>query len=284
MTDAEELRTAERRQPASYLFVPANRPERFAKATASGADTIIIDLEDAVGPNDKDTARAAAMAWFAQGGTGILRINAVDTPWFAPDIEALARFPEAQIMVPKANVAALGRVSRHLPGRRLIPLIESVEGYMSVQEIATLAGVCRIAFGNLDFGLDTRIPDTGASLDPVRLQITIASRHAGLPPPIDGVTVDLDDAAVLAADIARARALGFTAKLCLHPRQVVPVNEGFAPTKAEIDRARRIVAAAGLSKGGVVQLDGRMIDRPVVERAQALLDQTDTDLSAETLE
>ena len=84
---------------------------------------------------------------------------------------------------------------------------------------------------------------------------------------------------MLAADIARARALGFTAKLCLHPRQVVPVNEGFAPTKAEIDRAHRIVAAARLSKGGVVQLDGRMIDRPVVERAKALLDQTGTGAS-----
>lgn len=284
MTDAQEPRTADRRQPASYLFVPGDRPERFAKATASGADTIIIDLEDAVGPDDKDTARAAAMAWLVQGGTGVLRINGAETPWLASDLEALADFPEALIMVPKANVAALSHVSRHLPGRRLIPLIESVEGYIGVQEIATLSCVCRIAFGNLDFGLDARVPDTGASLDPVRLQIAIASRHAGLPPPIDGVTVDLDDAAVLTSDIARARALGFTAKLCLHPRQVAAVNEGFAPTKAELDRARRIVAAAGLAKGGVVQLDGRMIDRPVVERAQALLDQTDTDLSAETLE
>jgi citrate lyase subunit beta/citryl-CoA lyase len=272
MTETGSPDHPDSRQPASYLFVPGNRPDRFAKAVASGADTIIIDLEDAVGPDDKDIARAAAVDWFLQGGAGVLRINGADTPWFGEDIAALAACPEAVAMVPKANVAALSEVSRHLPGRPLIALLESVEGLVQIHDLAAAPGVCRIAFGNLDFGLDARIPGTGASLDPVRLQIAIASRHAGLPPPIYGVTVDLEDAATLAADVARARDLGFTAKLCLHPRQVAAVNSGFAPTPAEIDRARRVVMAARSAKGGVVQLDGRMIDRPVVERARALLD------------
>ncbi|MCD2185297.1 HpcH/HpaI aldolase/citrate lyase family protein [Rhizobium sp. GN54] len=272
MTEAGNPDRSGRRQPASYLFVPGNRPDRVAKAAASGADSIIIDLEDAVGPDDKEAARAAAADWFRQGGGGVLRINGADTPWFTPDLAALAAYPAAVVMVPKASVAALNDVSRRLPGRPLIALVESVEGLMQLHDLAAAPGLCRIAFGNLDFGLDARIPGTGASLDPVRLQIAIASRHAGLPPPVDGVTVDLEDMGALAADVARARDLGFTAKLCLHPRQVAAVNCGFAPTEAEIDRARRIVAAVRAAKGGVVQLDGRMIDRPVVERARAVLD------------
>lgn len=272
MIEAETSDVATRRLPASYLFVPGNRPDRFAKAAASGADSIIIDLEDAVGPDDKDRARAAAVDWFGQGGAGVLRINGADTPWFGPDLAALAACPAAVVMVPKATAEALSGLARHLPRRPLIALLESVEGLMHIHDLAAVPGVCRIAFGNLDFGLDARIPGTCASLDPVRLQITIASRHAGLPPPVDGVTVDLEDESVLAGDIARARDLGFTAKLCLHPRQVAVVNGGFAPTQAEIERARRVVLAVRSAKGGVVQLDGRMIDRPVVERARALLD------------
>jgi citrate lyase subunit beta / citryl-CoA lyase len=260
------------RQPASYLFVPGNRPDRFPKAVSSGADSIIIDLEDAVGSDDKDHARAAAVDWFVQGGAGVLRINGADTPWFGADIAAFAGCQQAVVMVPKANIAALNEVSRHLPGRPLIALMESVEGLMQIHDLGAAPGVRRIAFGNLDFGLDARIPGTGAGLDPVRLQIAIASRHAGLPPPVDGVTADLEDMGALAADVARVRDLGFTAKLCLHPRQVAVVNSGFAPTEAEIERARRIVAAFRSANGGVVQLDGRMIDRPVVERARALLD------------
>lgn len=272
MTEGDSGDHSGRRQSASYLFVPGNRPDRFAKAAASGAGSIIIDLEDAVGPDDKEAARVATVDWFRQGGGGVLRINGADTPWFGPDLAALAACPEAVVMVPKASAAALEDVSRHLPGRPLIALVESVEGLMQLHDLAAARGLCRIAFGSLDFGLDARIPGTGASLDPVRLQIAIASRHAGLPPPIDGVTVDLEDMVALAADVARARDLGFTAKLCLHPRQVAAVNGGFAPTGAEIDRARRIVAAVHAAKGGVVQLDGRMIDRPVVERARALID------------
>ena len=271
MTETGSPLHADRRQPVSYLFVPGNRPDRFAKAAASGAGSIIIDLEDAVGPDDKDHARAAAVDWFVQGGAGVLRINGADTPWFAPDLVAIAACPEAGVMVPKATVAALHAVSSHLPGRPLIALLESVEGLLQMHDLAAAPGVCRIAFGNLDFGLDARIPGTGAGLDPVRLQIAIASRHAGLPQPIDGVTVDLEDTDALAADIARARALGFTAKLCLHPRQVAVVNSVFAPTAEEIEQARRIVAADHFAHGGVLVLGGRMIDRPVLERARALL-------------
>jgi len=258
-------------EPRSYLFVPGNRPERFAKAAASGAHRIIVDLEDAVGPEDKDAARAHAVRWFAGGGAGLVRVNGADTPWFEADLAALAGVRQAAIMVPKADPESLAQTARRLPQRPLIALVETVSALIGLPELAAVPGVARLAFGNLDFGMDARIPGTGPVLDPARFQLAIHSRQAGLPPPIDGVTVAIRDEAPLRDDIARARALGFTAKLCIHPAQVAAVNAGFAPSAEEIDWARRIVAAAAQGAGAAVQVDGKMVDRPVLDRAQAIL-------------
>lgn len=257
--------------PRSYLFVPGHRPDRFGKAASSGAHRIIIDLEDAVGPQDKDFARQHAMQWFVEDGIGVVRINGADTPWFEADLAALAECPQAAVMVPKADTQSIALVTRALPDRPLIAIVESVDGLVEAGAVAASQGVARLAFGNLDFGADARIPGTGAVLDPARFQIVVACRRAGLPPPIDGVTVALQDESALAADIARARDLGFTAKLCIHPSQVARVNAGFAPSEAEIDWARRIVSAIEASAGAAVQVDGKMVDRPVLERARAIL-------------
>ncbi|GAB4347359.1 MAG: CoA ester lyase [Oricola sp.] len=259
--------------PRSYLFVPGHRPDRFSKAAASGAHRIIIDLEDAVGPGEKDAARRNAAEWFNGGGTGIVRINSADTPWFERDLEAVARMDNVAIMVPKAAGRSLARVAEHAPGRPLIALVESVDGLVGIHDVARARGVTRLAFGNLDFGTDARIPGTGAALDPARFQIVVASRHAGLQPPIDGVTVSIEDDAVLQSDVWRARLLGFTAKLCIHPRQVERVNKGFAPTEEEIAWARRIVAAMRESGGAALQVDGKMVDRPMIERANTILNE-----------
>jgi len=257
--------------PRSYLFVPGHRPDRFAKAASSGAHRIILDLEDAVAPDEKHAARQHVAQWFGQGGAGIVRINGVDTSWWEEDLAALAGFAGVQFMLPKADARSLARAARILPDRPLIGLVESVEGLVDIHTVASSPGVSRLAFGNLDFGTDARIPGTGAVLDPARFQIVIASRHAGLPPPIDGVTVSLQDDAALAADIARVRDLGFTAKLCIHPRQVEHVNAGFAPSMEDVDWARRIVRAVEESAGAVVQVDGKMVDKPVLERARSIL-------------
>ncbi|MGV6875597.1 HpcH/HpaI aldolase/citrate lyase family protein [Pseudochelatococcus sp. B33] len=257
--------------PRSYLFVPGHRADRFDKAAASGAHRIILDLEDAVGPQDKDIARRQVTLWLAQGGTGVIRINGADTSWFGEDLAALADLPHAAVMVPKADPRSLAQVARFLPDRPIIALVENVDGLVEVSEVAASQGVVRLAFGNLDFGLDARIPGPGAVLDPARFQIVVASRRAGLPPPIDGVTVALQDETVLAADIARARDLGFTAKLCIHPSQIAHANKGFAPSDAEIDWARRIVSAIEESAGAAVQVNGKMVDRPVLERARSIL-------------
>lgn len=265
--------------PRSYLFVPGNRPDRFAKAAASGADQIILDLEDAVGPDEKDMARKNVVEWFEQGRAGVVRINGSDTQWFASDLAAIKDCAGAQIMVPKADSQSLIQVASQSPEQGLIALIESVAGLVGVHEVAAATNVIRMAFGNLDFGTDTRIPGTGQTLDPARFQIAISSRHANLPPPIDGVTIELSDSEILAKDIGQSKNIGFSAKLCIHPSQVAQVNEGFSPSYDDISWAKGIVMAISDSSGAAVQVDGKMVDKPMLMRAQAILAGVITEIS-----
>lgn len=258
-------------EPFSYLFVPGHRPERFIKAAASGAHRIILDLEDAVGAQAKNMARDQVSGWFDEDGQGIVRINAEDTPWWQEDIALLARHQKAEVMVPKANPDVLRRIAAKLPGRSLIAIVETVEGLAHLRETVRLPEVARIAFGNIDFGADARIPGSGSVLDPARFEIVLASRLGDLPGPIDGVTVSLENADEIAADITRARQIGFAAKLCVHPRQVSFVNEGFAPTEAELKWARSVVAALDAADGDVVVVNGKMVDRPMLLRARQIL-------------
>lgn len=259
--------------PRSYLFVPGQRPDRFAKAASAGADAIILDLEDAVGPDLKAEARAHVADWFAGGGRGIIRINGVDSPWHEDDLAAVSAIPDAAIMLPKAEPLATSRLAARLPSRPILALIETVAGLASIRETACLPGVARLAFGNLDFAADARIPDSGITLDPARFEIVLASRLGNLPPPVDGVTTALNDAQVIAADVTRARLMGFGAKLCIHPAQVAPVSQGFAPSPEDIDWAHRIVDALTKAAGSVVQVDGKMVDRPLIDRANQILEQ-----------
>lgn len=261
--------------PRSYLFVPGHRPDRFDKAAAAGAGAVILDLEDAVGPQDKDAARGHVRDWLAAGGQALVRINAAGTPWHAADLSALSGLG-AEVMVPKATPHAMAEVARSLPGRALTALVETVEGLAGLRQTVHVPGVARLAFGNLDFGADARIPGGGAALDPARFELVMAARLGNLPPPVDGVTTALKDPEVIAADVARARAMGFGAKLCIHPAQVAPVNAGFAPTLDEVDWAHRILAALEGAGGAAVQVDGKMVDRPLRDRAEEILLGVDT--------
>lgn len=254
----------------SFLFVPGHRPERFEKAAASGADQIVIDLEDAVGPADKDMARAAAVAWLNAGHTAIVRINTVDSPWFADDLTAMSA-AGGVVMLPKADAEALAALRSVLPRIPVVALVETPRGIAALDALATAPGVIRLAFGHLDFCAEAGLPVDSPALLPVRVQILMASRLADLPAPVDGVTLALDDPAEIAADTATARRLGFGAKLCIHPRQVGAVNQGFLPSADELDRARRIIAAIAASGGAAVQVDGKMVDRPMIRHAEALL-------------
>ena len=262
--------------PSSYLFVPANRPERFAKAFAAGADAVILDLEDAVLAAEKEAARANARAWLSTAGEpasrAVIRINDVGTDWFAADCEFVRSSKVQHVMLPKTESPAhVAAVLTALPaGGSVLPLIETAVGVQEVAAIARAPGVQRLVFGTLEYALDLDLSDDPRGLLYPAAQIAIASRAAGIAAPVAGVTPALHDDAQFRADWAFARALGFTAKLCIHPRQVVLLRELLQPTPAEIEWARRVIAAAEASSGAV-QLDGKMIDQPVLRRARALL-------------
>ena len=260
--------------PRSYLFVPADRTDRIGKALHSGADAVIVDLEDAVAPGAKAAAREGLAAWLrsAEARPVLVRVNGVQTPWFADDLAACAAQAVCGVVVPKAEDAAtLARVHAALPDRPVLPLVESAVGFEALREVAAAPGVQRLVFGSLDFQVDLGIEGDDDALLFFRSQIVLASRLAGLEAPVDGVTTALDDPQATASDTRRARRLGFGATLCIHPRQVAAVNAAFAATPAEVDWARRVVAAAAASGGAAVAVDGRMVDAPVLRRAQAVL-------------
>jgi citrate lyase subunit beta/citryl-CoA lyase len=266
--------------PRSYLFVPGNRAERFDKALASGADAVVLDLEDAVAPEDKAAARDAVARCLAAAGEAlrarlVLRINDAATPWFDADLALLAAVGARSVMLPKAEeLHTLARLCGACPGIEVLALIESARGVLQAEALAAAQGVSRLVFGTLDFALDLDLLDDPAlgplGLDAAASRLAWASRAAGLPAPVAGVTPDIDDPARLQADFARARAHGFGAKLCIHPKQVAWVHQALAPTATELDWAQRVMGAAALGPGAV-RVDGRMVDKPVVERARRLL-------------
>ena len=257
----------------SYLFVPGDRRERFDKAMASGADAVIVDLEDAVASTAKDTARASLAAWLETGaGPVVVRINAAGSAWFEADLALLAQPGIAAVMLPKAERRTdLARVRDAAPGTALLPLVESASGIDGLRELAGAPGVQRLVFGSIDLQLDLGIEGDGEELLLYRSQIVLASRLAGLAAPVDGVCTAIDDRARLDAESIRARRFGFGAKLCIHPRQVSAVNAAFSPSAREIEWAEKVVAAAAGSPVAAVAVDGAMVDKPVLLRAQAVL-------------
>ena len=258
----------------SYLFVPADRADRFHKALASGAHIVIVDLEDAVAPESKDTAREALARWLRDTPDVPihLRTNGTQTPWFQDDI-ALCRSPGVRgIVLPKADSSAqVAEVARLCHGKPLLPLIETAQGMAAVRGIAGTPGVQRLLFGSIDFQADLGIAGDDDALLAFRSELVLASRLGDLAAPVDGVTTALDDPDAITRDTARARRLGFGGKLCIHPKQVAAVNAGFAPSAPEVDWARRVVEAIRASQGAAVAVDGKMVDAPVVKRAEAIL-------------
>jgi len=262
----------------TYLFVPGNRPERFAKALASGADAVVLDLEDAVADDARAAARDAIAAWAATAAPVerariVVRVNDVASRHADDDLRLLRATGLLDVMLPKAESdAALGTVRAALPGARLLPLVETARGLANAEALAAGAGVVRLVFGTLDFALDLDldIADDCAPLAEAAARLVLASRVAGIDSPVAGVTPQLDDAARLLSDLVWARRRGFGAKLCIHPQQVAAVHAALAPGDAELDWARRVLAAEAASPGAA-RLDGRMVDRPVVLQARRTL-------------
>jgi citrate lyase subunit beta / citryl-CoA lyase len=275
----------------SFLFVPGDRPERFAKALASGADAVILDLEDAVGPSAKPAARQAILEYLAQNNAQALwvRINAIGTATHSEDLAFLRLLSKAlvngatagsrimQIMLPKVESRELTEQMveslAHPSGVKIIAQIESALGLDQARDFAHSPYITRLAFGSIDYSLDLGLAaDDDNALLHARSHLIWISRLAGLPAPIDTVTVDLKDPAVIQHDARLAKRLGFGGKLCIHPSQVSAVNEAFTPSAKEIAWARQVINASAAAGDGAVNLGGQMIDRPVLLRAQRILD------------
>lgn len=264
----------------SALFVPATRPERIAKALASGADAVIVDLEDAVHPSDKRVARENLRRFLDTQPQARLcvRINAADSADHEADL-ALCDHPGiATVMLPKAaSRMAISRVAA--TGKPIWPIVETATGLVGLHALACAVGVERLVLGSLDLIHDLDlVPDQGPgarALEHARFDLAVHSRAAGLVPPLDGVFPVLDDKEGLAQAASHARAIGFGGLLCIHPCQVAAVNAAFTPTASEVEWAKRVLDAAR-SGQGVIVLDGQMVDAPVIARARRLLERAGT--------
>jgi citrate lyase beta subunit len=259
----------------SMLFVPGTKPERFAKALASGADSVCIDLEDAVPPEDKAAARAAAIKAVTLDTRIAIRINALTTRHGIADLLALAEAEQkpSLIYLPMVETAGEVAVARSVlgdPAVGLIPLIETVEGLGNVARIAADPGVAMVMLGGADLAVQLGVTLSWEPLLLARSQLLLACAGAGKGA-IDVPWIQYDDIAGLEAETRKAKALGFAAKGAIHPAQIEPIHRVMRPSAEEIAEAREaeeVFAAAG---GGAVRFRGKMLDAPIIKRYRQVL-------------
>ncbi|WP_135074973.1 CoA ester lyase [Terasakiella sp. SH-1] len=251
------------------LFVPASRPEIFDKAATSGADAIILDLEDAVADEAKEEARKSLSSDFTSLPV-LVRVNSISSPWHEEDIKAVSKLSLSAIVVPKAELSpefeqlcsSLAEVS--LP---VIALVETAKGLADTRQLSALENVKRLIFGSIDFCADLGCAHTRETLLFARNELVLASRLNNILKPVDGVTTSLQDVQGITDDARYSCDLGFGGKLCIHPKHVSPTLNGFKPSEAEIEWANRVLEAGE----GAVTVDGAMVDKPVRIRARNIL-------------
>ncbi len=279
----------------SLLFAPGNRDRLVQKAPLAGADAVIFDLEDAVPITEKVAARGAvamAVACGVDGPPRFVRINALDTLWSASDAAEVVSARLFGVVLPKAESAAdiqsldalLASVEaaagQPLGGIEILPILETARGILRAGEIA--AGgprVRRIAFGAYDYARDMDIALTaeGDELLVARTNVTLAARAARIQA-LDTVYAAVADELGLLADARRARGLGFSGKLCIHPAQIEPIHSVFSPSPDEVKRAARIVAAfrsAEADGRAAIALDGQLVDYPIAMQQERLLEKAE---------
>ncbi|MBY0422622.1 MAG: CoA ester lyase [Parvularculaceae bacterium] len=261
----------------SLLFVPGARPDRFEKALAAGADAVAIDLEDAVAPPDKATARRETLAFLGRSRPGLgLRINALSTLDGFRDVVALAESgaSPAFLMIPKASGADELLQLRAVLGEAsppLFPLMETAEALYALPAMARVIGPAgALVFGGADYSAAIGSDMGPDALAHARAAIVAAAALSGCGT-LDVPHLDVKDALGLKAGTERAKAMGFTGRACIHPDQVPVVNAVFTPTADEIARAEKVKAAYAAAGGGVALLDGKLIERPVLRAAERVL-------------
>lgn len=285
----------------SVLYMPASNPRAIAKARTLACDAIALDLEDAVAPEAKAQARAAAVEQAGAGGFGhrrlIVRINALSTPWGADDLAALAGMPIDALLVPKiereGDVLALSAAMDALgfaPQVALWVMIETPRAVLAIERIAACAATTRLA--GFMLGLNDLAKDTGivqapgrAAFLPVLVATVLAARANGLIL-LDGVCNAIDDAARLEHECTQARDLGFDGKTLIHPAQIAVTNRVFAPAAAEVDQARAIIAAFADSANagkGALKVNGAMAELLHRDAAARLIARAEAIAARETL-
>ncbi|MEZ5710610.1 MAG: CoA ester lyase [Blastomonas sp.] len=270
----------------SLLFVPADRPERFDKAVASGADAIILDLEDSVALEKKGGARAAVSAWLATPGRAqtFVRVNPVDSDLVADDLDCLKANRPDGIVLPKAEGAASVEALGQLWGDDALPAILPIatETPAAIFELGSFRRVsdrlAGLSWGAEDLpasiGAKAARQENGLYTAPYELarSLTLFAAHAADVLAIDTVYPDIADIAGLEAYVQRASRDGYNGMLAIHPAQVTVINAGFSPSAAEIEHARRIVQAFAENPGaGALKIDGKMIDAPHLKQARHIL-------------
>ena len=254
----------------ALLFLPASNPRAIAKARASRADLVILDLEDAVRDEDKDAARAAAVETLADPWPMpvAIRVNALGTRWFGQDVAAVLASRADFVVASMVSFPAEVNVVRENCGKPVLAMIESAAGVLAAPAIARDAA--GLIIGTNDLAVDLRLP-AEAGRDPLRfaLQSIVLAARAARIAVFDGVFNRLDDPQGLARECAEARRLGFDGKTLIHPDQIIPCLAAFAPTPDEIARAERLVAAAS---GGAERFEGAMVEAMHVAAARRLLE------------
>ena len=267
----------------SLIFVPGLRPDMVPKALATGADIVCIDIEDAIAPNDKDEARAKTLGLFAQtpatGGAEIMvRINSLNTPDGLKDVLALlaSETPPPALMLPKTKSAAEVRLLDELliercAAMRFHVIIETNDALSAAHDIARACDrIDSILFGAVDMAAELRCEVAWEPLLYARGRLVNAAAGAGVDL-IDVPYLDLDDADGLAREAQASAALGFTGKAAIHPKQIDPINAAFSPDAAALDYAHRVIDAFDQAEGGLVVVDGKLIEKPVLRSVHRTL-------------
>ncbi|MFT4088790.1 MAG: CoA ester lyase [Gordonia sp. (in: high G+C Gram-positive bacteria)] len=252
----------------SWLLVNGSQPERFQAASHSRADIVVFDIEDAVAPKDKITARNHVVKWMNEGHSDWVRINGFGTPWWAADIDALSQTSVGGIMLAMVeSVDHVTETARRIPDVPIVALVETARGLERITEIASAKGTFRLAFGIGDFRRDTGFGENPLTLAYARSRFTIAAKASNLPSAIDGPTVG-SSALKLSEATAVSSEFGMTGKICLTPDQCAAVNEGLSPSQDEISWAREFFAEFE-ADGGEIRNGS---DLPRIARATKILD------------
>ena len=256
----------------SYLFAPGHNAKLLARVFEAGADAVMLDLEDAVPPDAKETARRGVADALARHRAWV-RVNAARTALCEADLTAVAGAAYG-IRIPKVESAEdVTWVAERAPHKPLICAIESARGVLAAAEIAAVPGVRHLAMGGVDLARDLNATSGNLQTLYVRSHLVVASRAAGIEPPIDSVYAQLDDEAGLREQAEFARSLGFFGKSAIQPRQLPVLHPVFTPPAQEISWAREVLAAFDAAGGAALRLpSGEFVDLPVAERARRLLE------------